>query len=42
MIDYRRYYLLIDWPHWARAVVIIIIVVLVTIGLLLFLSDAVP
>jgi hypothetical protein len=40
-MDYRRYYLIREWPNWAQAVVIIIITVLITIGLILFLPDAV-
>jgi hypothetical protein len=39
-VDYRRYYLLIDWPHWARAALVIIIAVIIAIALLLFLPDA--
>jgi hypothetical protein len=40
MIDYRRFYLLADWPRWARAVIVIVITVVVVILLLLFLPDA--
>jgi hypothetical protein len=40
MIDYRRYYLIADWPRWARAALVIIIAVLVALGILFFLPDA--
>jgi hypothetical protein len=36
----RRYYLIRDWPHWARGAIVIVITVLVVILLLLFLPDA--
>jgi hypothetical protein len=31
---------MIDWPHWARAAVVILIVCIITFALLLFLPDA--
>jgi hypothetical protein len=40
VIDYRRYYLLADWPTWARGLLVIAITVLLVILLLLFLPDA--
>jgi hypothetical protein len=36
----RRYYLIRDWPQWARGAIVIVITVLVVILLLLFLPDA--
>jgi hypothetical protein len=42
MIDYRRFYLLTDWPRWARSAIVIIVAVLLVIGLLLFLPDTTP
>jgi hypothetical protein len=38
--DYRRYYLLADWPHWARGLLVIVITVLLVILLLMFLPDS--
>jgi hypothetical protein len=40
MIDYRRYYLLQDWPSWMRGLLVIAVTVVLIILLLLFLPDA--